>query len=97
MTRRGFGVMGALFLNLPLMVMVGCATQAAPMRSLGRPYTTAEIMTIMRMRDGGEGLNDVAAVVGGTRLEVKQAESAEKLRRRTGRASRTDPSVLSCR
>jgi hypothetical protein len=97
MTRRDFSVVGALFLNLPLMVMVGCATQAAPLRSLGRPYTAAEIAIIMHMRDGGEGLNDVAAVVGGTRLQVKQAESAEKLRRRSRRASPIDPSVLSCR
>ena len=84
MTRRELGMMAALSLALSLMVV--CATPAPPLRSLGRPYTAAEITTIMHMRDGGEGLNDVAAVVGGTRLQVKQAESAEKLRRRSGRA-----------
>jgi hypothetical protein len=97
MTPRDLSVMGALFLTVPVTVMIGCATQAAPMRSLGRPYTAAEIVTIMHMRDEGDGLNDVAAAVGGTRLQVKQAESAEKLRRRRGRASPIDASVLSRR
>lgn len=78
-------------------VTIGCATQTAPRRSLDRPYTAAEVVTIMKMRDGGEGLNDVADVVGGTRTQVKQAESAEKLRRRAQRASPRGGTVVSRR
>jgi len=87
----------AALLALLVAVTLGCATQRAPRRCLDRPYTSAELTTIMKMRDGGEGLNEVADVVGGTRQQVKQAESDEKLRRRARRTSPDDTAVVSRR
>lgn len=81
-------------LVLLVTVMLGCATQTAMTSPLGRPYSAAELKTIMDMRDEGEGLADVARVVGGTRRQIKQAESVEKRRRRTGLALASDPAAV---
>ena len=77
-------------------VMLGCAAQTASTPPLGRPYSATELKTIMDMRDEGEGLADVALVVGGTRLQVKQAESLEKRRRRNGRALAIEGTAVAC-
>jgi len=53
-----------------------------------RTYTPAQVSLIMSMRDNGDGLSDVAKVVGGIRAEVKAAEKAEKGRRRAVRDAR---------
>jgi hypothetical protein len=72
-------------------VSLGCAgtvesTRATPTTEIAcpcaRPYATAEMNTILRMRDNGDGLRDVAAVVGGTRTDVRTAERLAKSRRR---------------
>jgi hypothetical protein len=76
MSKLGLGVVG--------LMMVGCATAGPVTRSLGRPYTEAEVETIMHLRDNGDGLLDVAGKVGGTRQEVRRAELEEKARRRGG-------------
>jgi hypothetical protein len=47
-----------------------------------RNYTPAQLSTIMSMRDNGDGLADVAKVVGGSRADVKAAERVEKARRK---------------
>jgi len=71
-------------------VGVGCAgTNAAglPVESPARIYTDDEIRLLMHLRDNGDGLSDVAKVIGGTRRDVKRAEAWEKQRRRlAGRA-----------
>jgi hypothetical protein len=77
-----FGKTGWLLLAT---LTMGCAVERTGARPLARPYTAVELSTIMHLREEGHSLSDVAAVVGGTRVQVKQAESAAKLRR-TARA-----------
>jgi hypothetical protein len=59
-------------------LLAGNAVACRPARA----YSRAEVETIMRLRDDGAGLADVAHVVGGSRCDVKLAEAAEKSRRR---------------
>jgi len=56
-------------------------------------YTAEQIAVIMQMRDNGDGLSDVAKVVGGTRRDVKAAESAVKASRKAAREGRTAGSM----
>src|SRR5438105_2362057 len=62
-------------------LMVGCGTTT---RATGTPrlYSAAELTRIMLMRDQGDGLADVARMVGGSRHDVREAERLEKARRR---------------
>jgi hypothetical protein len=75
----------ALFVVLALS-SAAWAADPAPTPS----YTTAQIDTIMHMRDNGDGLADVAKVVGGTRQDVRAAERAEKQRRKAARRAPRD-------
>jgi len=73
-TLKSLAVLTVLFLS---------PTLAAAETNAARTYTPAELSTIMSMRDNGDGLSDVARVVGGSRADVKAAEKAEKTRRKT--------------
>jgi hypothetical protein len=54
--------------------------------ALARRYPDPQISVITRMRDDGDGLNDVARRVGGTRFDVRCVELNAQLRRH-GRGS----------
>ncbi len=49
----------------------------------GKVYTPEELRTIMVMRSNGEGLAAIAKKVGGTRADLRAAESMLNMRRRT--------------
>jgi hypothetical protein len=57
---------------LALGALGGCAAHTEV--STGRTYGPEESAIIMRMRADGDGLADVARVVGGTRADVRAAE-----------------------
>jgi hypothetical protein len=77
-------VLGGMVIGV---VSIGCGrmldvrAQAVSCSSM-HTYSRAEVDTIMRLRDDGAGLADVARVVGGSRCDVRSAEVAEKSRRR---------------
>jgi len=79
---------------------VGCAEMNAarvPAEPTGAPtriYSENEIRVLMHLRDNGDGLADVAAVIGGTREDIKRAEAQEKLRRRLARTRGAEATAL---
>jgi hypothetical protein len=72
------------------LLTIACATSPSPSPQTAVSYNSGDLARIMRMRDNGEGLADVARQVGGTRADVRAAERRELARRR---ARATDPVV----
>src|SRR4051794_36666339 len=72
----------------------GCAGTQPPVSatlncSLARSYSKGQMAVLQRMRDDGDGLSQVARVLGGTRAEVRCAEKALRLARNQTKDSLT--------
>jgi hypothetical protein len=78
--------------SLSILILFGTGAAGAEPAS-PRSYSAEQIAIIMHMRDNGDGLADVAKVVGGTRKDVKAAERAEKQRRKESRHENRDAGV----
>jgi len=75
------------FAMVTLTVLSLSAGAFAQTGSAARSYSAAQVEQIMQMRDNGDGLADVARVVGGTREDVKAAEASEKASRKAARTA----------
>jgi hypothetical protein len=67
------GAAGCAGTQPPAPPAIGC--------SLARSYSEHQVVVMQRMRDDGDGLSQVARVLGGTRADVRCAEKAFRMAR----------------
>jgi hypothetical protein len=84
----------ALCSLLGLFAVIGCAgaqpAAASAFRcSLARSYSDRQVAILQRMRDDGDGLSQVAQVLGGTRADIRCAEKALRMARSQTRRALT--------
>jgi hypothetical protein len=99
---RILGVVGMVGL---MAGVVGCAgTNGAAGRRAseggelsGKIYTPEELRTIAAMRSNGEGLAAVAKKVGGTRADLRAAESMVNMRRKAKQPYRQTIGIVAAR